>query len=137
MEHLLSLLYISNALPSQSEQDVAEILEVSRSNNLKAGITGILCSGGEHFIQVLEGPQQAVLESYLRIMNDSRHTDCFLIGMTQLRKRNFEQWSMGHVNISQEKILERRRLLMSHWKHQVRETDLVDLMRHFLSDTVH
>lgn len=133
MENLISLLYISRSLPNQSDDDIADILQISRSKNLEKGITGVLCSGGEHFIQVLEGPQQTVLESYLRILDDSRHKNCFLIGMATLESRNFENWSMGYINISQEKILERRRQLMRYWKSQSKDTELIKLMRLLLT----
>ena len=129
MRDLTSLLYLSSATGHQTEDELISILEVSRANNIKKEITGVLCSGGGHFIQVLEGPQRAVLESYLRILDDSRHRDCLLIGMAPLKQRNFESWSMGHIHTSEDKIIERRQLLMSYWQSQVKDTELVLLMR--------
>ena len=132
MQDLTSLLYISTATTKHSEEELLKILEVSRSNNLKAGITGVLCSGGGHFIQVIEGPQKAVLESYLSILDDTRHKDCLLIGMAPLKERNFEKWSMGYIQASEDKVLERKKLLMDYWQSQVKETELLSLMRKFV-----
>ncbi|MBB5021380.1 BLUF domain-containing protein [Desulfurispira natronophila] len=102
---------------------------VSRANNLKQDITGVLCSGGGYFIQVIEGPQKAVLSSYLKILDDPRHSDCLLIAMVPLKERNFNNWSMGHIQASEDQILERRNLLMSYWQSQVKNTEIVSLMK--------
>lgn len=62
---MIRLLYSSQARPGITEQDIAEILEQSRKNNLDSGITGVLLYGGELFMQVLEGPELAVLKKYI------------------------------------------------------------------------
>lgn len=129
MRDLISLLYISTATGHPTEDDLLDILEVSRSNNLIKEISGVLCAGGGHFIQVIEGPQKAVLEGYLKILDDPRHHDCLLIGMTPLKQRNFASWSMGYIQASEDKILERRQMLMSYWQNHINETELVSLMR--------
>jgi hypothetical protein len=43
---------------------VDSILEQSRRNNPKAGITGILCFSDDLFVQVLEGGRDDVCELY-------------------------------------------------------------------------
>jgi|AntRauTorckE6833_2_1112554.scaffolds.fasta_scaffold08124_3 hypothetical protein len=132
MKGLLSLLYVSNAQSNLSDTDIQAILEVSRSNNLKEDITGVLCSGGGHFIQVLEGPQKNVLGRYLQILEDERHTDCLLIGVAPLKARNFNDWSMGYIHASETVILERKKLLVSYLESQFKGTELVNQMRRLL-----
>lgn len=64
---MIRLLYSSQATQNITEQDIAEILEKSQKNNQEVGITGVLLYGGHLFMQVLEGPEQAVLKKYITI----------------------------------------------------------------------
>jgi len=63
---MIRLLYSSQATQNITEQDIAEILEKSQKNNQEVGITGVLLYGGHLFMQVLEGPEQAVLKKIYR-----------------------------------------------------------------------
>ncbi|MEA3640268.1 MAG: BLUF domain-containing protein [Lamprobacter sp.] len=128
MIDLIALLYLSSASESLTEDDVNNILQVSRINNQRCNITGVLCSGGGHFIQVLEGPQKEVLKSYLCILDDPRHTDCLLIGINPLQKRIFGDWAMGHIDVAPEQMLERRQSLIKCLQDQVQK-DGPELMR--------
>jgi len=131
MNDLIALLYLSSASDSLTDADHQNILQVSQANNQRSDISGVLCSGGGHFIQVLEGPQKEVLKSYLRILDDPRHTDCLLIGITPLQNRIFERWSMGHINVTSQDMLQRRESLMNCWQDQGQGSglDLVQIMR--------
>lgn len=94
---MIRLLYSSQARPGITEQDIAEILEQSRKNNLDSGITGVLLYGGELFMQVLEGPELAVLKKYIAICDDSRNSLNKIIHITYTEKRIFDDWSMGAI----------------------------------------
>ncbi len=59
--------YISTARSGTTERDVAAILDASRRNNRKDGVTGLLVSDGTRFLQVLEGDEAAVEKAYARI----------------------------------------------------------------------
>ena len=135
--NLIALLYISSSKDTLTEQDLTEILKISQTKNQEAEITGILCTGGGHFIQVLEGPQKAVLASYLRILDDPRHTDTLLIGATPLKERLFAGWSMGHVNVSNEHMRQRRQQLInaSRYNDQGKEVTLLNIMRGLINST--
>ena len=43
------------------------------------GITGVLCHGGDVFMQVLEGGRDAVNALYNKIVRDARHHDVALL----------------------------------------------------------
>lgn len=91
------LIYASRAaLPAL---DLAAILAVSRPRNEAAGITGYLLAGPHWFVQVLEGEEAAVAETYARIGADPRHGDVTLIGTRTVRRRSFPRWSMGGRSI--------------------------------------
>jgi len=74
---------------------IRNILERSETNNFRDDITGFLIFDKSVFIQILEGDQAAVLETYGRIGEDPRHTDLTVIDRRQIDVRAFSGWSMG------------------------------------------
>ncbi len=93
---MLQLAYISSARLAVDQALLEEILAVSRRNNARCGVTGLLVSGGKRFLQVLEGPDQAVLDTYARIRGDARHFAFVLITSQKVEARAFGTWSMAH-----------------------------------------
>jgi hypothetical protein len=84
-------------LPLQ-ETTLSDILEVSRRNNNRDEITGILMYEDRTFFQVLEGEQSAVEDCYhKRIYNDPRHGCLSLIWYGLAERRVFSDWAMGYV----------------------------------------
>jgi hypothetical protein len=67
------IIYIStarNAFPDAAM--IRSVLEVSRRNNARDGLTGLLLVGGRRFLQVLEGPEAALEIAFARIRADER-----------------------------------------------------------------
>ncbi len=85
---------LSGDLASLDAQ-LSRILEVSRRNNGRDGMTGYLVSDGPGFLQVLEGDDERVMAALVRIRFDERHTDVRVLSTRQIRMRSFPQWSMG------------------------------------------
>lgn len=94
---MIRLLYCSQAKPNFTKETLDEILLISRKNNSTAGITGVLVHGGGMFIQVLEGPEQQVLRTYMKILDDKRHTDSRIIHISPVKERLFDNWTMGVI----------------------------------------
>lgn len=94
---MIRLLYCSQARSDFSEEVLKEILLTSRKNNSAAGITGVLVHGGGMFMQVLEGPKQTVLRTYMKILDDKRHTDSRIIQISPIKERMFDNWTMGVI----------------------------------------
>ena len=94
---MIRLLYCSQAKPEFNQETLDEILLTSRRNNGAAGITGVLVHGGGLFMQVLEGPEQIVLRTYMKILDDKRHTDSRIIQISPIKERMFDNWTMGVV----------------------------------------
>jgi hypothetical protein len=92
---MLQLAYISTSRDNVDRALLDSILSVSRRNNAAAGISGLLVSGGRRFLQVLEGPDQAVLATYARIQSDRRHRGFVLINCQAVGERAFGEWSMA------------------------------------------
>lgn len=97
---LVRCLYASRAAAPLTPAVMDSILEQSRRNNQKTGITGMLCMSDDVFIQVLEGGRDAVCELYSSIVQDPRHKQVRLLVYEEITERRFGHWTMGHVNIA-------------------------------------
>ncbi len=95
------LLYRSESALSGSaesiELQVASIIERSKAANQAAGLTGALLLSTDVFIQVLEGPIEAVEATFERICRDLRHRRVRLLELAAGEQRMFEEWAMVRV----------------------------------------
>ena len=94
---VFQLIYHSRFLPigAGPSGTIRSILSASETNNFRDGITGFLVFDKAHFVQVLEGDQDRVLETYERIGDDPRHHELTLIATRQVVRRAFADWAMG------------------------------------------
>ena len=97
---LVRLLYVSRDIDKNAQGAIESILEASRGHNISNGITGILCYGGDVFLQAIEGGRGAVNTLYNHIAKDARHKDVVLLHYQEIRERRFGGWTMGQVNLS-------------------------------------
>ena len=68
---LVRLLYASRAAAPVTQEIIESILQQSRTHNPAHGITGILCHGGDVYMQALEGGREAVNALYMKILRDT------------------------------------------------------------------
>lgn len=94
------LVYISTARPNLSAAELADILQDARANNRRDGITGLLMLYQGQFFQVLEGDKDKVEACFERIEQDLRHKGIIVLMNEPATKRQFPDWDMGTVNIS-------------------------------------
>jgi hypothetical protein len=92
---MFQLVYISTARAPITPDMLEQILVASRRNNAAIGITGLLVAGSRRFLQALEGPEQAVLETFARIKHDPRHHALVLLTGRSTEIRAFGDWSMA------------------------------------------
>lgn len=97
-----SLIYVSIANDAFQEHELLEILRVSRENNPRGGITGILLYKDRKFMQLLEGQENAVCETYARIQRDPRHRDVTVLLQGETDECDFSDWSMGFQNLDEQ-----------------------------------
>jgi hypothetical protein len=97
---LVRLLYASRAAAPVTQPIIESILQQSRSHNPALGITGILCHGGDVYMQALEGGREAVNALYMKIVRDTRHREVMLLHYAEVPERHFAGWTMGQVNLS-------------------------------------
>ena len=95
------LLYTSEARLSDNasgaERMVESIVAHSQANNEKRGLTGALLYVRGTFIQALEGPLDALENTFERICHDFRHARLTLVDMSPANERMFERWSMTYL----------------------------------------
>jgi hypothetical protein len=96
---LVRMLYASRIAEGQATEVVDAILQQSRTNNPKLGITGVLCYDGNVFMQALEGGRNVVNALYNRIANDPRHRDVVILSYEEIHERCFAGWTMGLVSL--------------------------------------
>ena len=92
---MLQLIYISTARPAADTTQVRDILMVSRINNARDGITGLLFFDGKRFLQALEGPPERVGRAYARIGADQRHYAMVELSRREIEAREFGDWAMA------------------------------------------
>ncbi len=71
-----------------------DILTISRMRNKKADITGALICRQDMYLQLIEGPEPAIENTYRRIEGDDRHVEMTLLVSRQVANRMFPQWAM-------------------------------------------
>ena len=91
---LSRLIYASRAVDSLQPGDVEQILEASRRNNGRLGVSGVLLFSSREFLQCLEGSREAVNQTYARILGDPRHADVLMLDYREVPRRLFGDWSM-------------------------------------------
>lgn len=97
---LVRLLYASRAAAPVTQEIIESILQQSRTHNPSLGITGVLCHGGEVYMQALEGGRDAVNALYTKIVRDTRHREVMLLHYAEVPERHFAGWTMGQVNLT-------------------------------------
>lgn len=95
---MLQLIYKSVATVQFSNAGMSRLLMASRVSNDISGITGILVSRSNIFLQVLEGPEDAVEDTFIRIANDPRHKCLQVLVRRHVEERSFPNWRMGFVS---------------------------------------
>ncbi|UBQ02802.1 BLUF domain-containing protein [Curtobacterium sp. TXMA1] len=93
---MLSLIYSSVTTRPLGDDDLAALLAQSRRANAENDITGVLLFRNGYFLQLLEGPDQAVRTKMATIKHDDRHTKVTVLMEELIEERQFPEWTMGY-----------------------------------------
>lgn len=93
---LETLVYMSTARQAMSNVALHSLLTKARANNRAADVTGVLLYAEQSFIQVLEGPPQALDETMARVESDPRHKNITRLLREPIEARCFSSWAMGY-----------------------------------------
>lgn len=96
MPNTARLIYVSTARPDLTFADIEGILDTARTRNAAEDITGLLLFDGSSFMQLLEGPEDAVERVFSSIADDARHTGIVRIHSETGVTREFSDWAMGY-----------------------------------------
>jgi len=101
---MLSLIYVSTSVKLLNDEELLDILKISRENNSSKDVTGLLLYKGGNFMQVLEGPDEAVEALYEKIKADPRHKDVNVLSREQISARQFPAWEMAFQNLDNPEV---------------------------------
>jgi hypothetical protein len=93
------LIYRSRSAREIDWPTVQAILRSSENQNLEHDINGVLLATNSHFLQVLEGRFEDVNDTFMRIAQDSRHTDLRLISYGVIDALLFSGWGMRGIGV--------------------------------------
>ena len=96
---LIHIVYSSAAGVEFGQGELLDLLNVSRANNARVGVTGILLFYKGSFFQVLEGHEPEVRQTYEKVSKDPRHSKMLKIIEGPVEKRAFQDWTMGFANM--------------------------------------
>ncbi|TAG57258.1 MAG: BLUF domain-containing protein [Cytophagales bacterium] len=96
---LSHLVYLSVKTPLCTDLEIEKILASCKKNNASLDITGVLLYTETKFLQYLEGEQEEIMNLYLKIKKDPRHSTCILISGSEIKNRAFPSWQMGSKKI--------------------------------------
>lgn len=116
------LLYISDAVQPMTHEKLNAIRDVSIRFNTAHGVTGVLFYSAGHFVQLLEGDMGVIHKLFERIASDARHRNVRLLVLRPAKRRIFNDWAMGLLDLSEHSEAHRRDLeelvkLASHADH--------------------
>jgi len=101
---MIRIVYVSFSSAPFSEDDLRHLLAKCRANNTEQDISGQLIYSDGTFMQVLEGPREAVDKTFASIKKDTRHHDVTLIERVTIDERQFPEWSMGFKTMTPEQM---------------------------------
>jgi hypothetical protein len=94
-DRMMSILYTSTASPSFDPAHLVDVLLLSRRNNKRIGLSGMLLYRDGVFLQVIEGPAHVLRERMAIIASDPRHRDVAVLLEEPIAERMFPAWTMG------------------------------------------
>jgi len=117
------LVYISrSSQPLSSPLDVADILEQASRNNPLLNLTGVLTWSGDTFVQLLEGPSDALDVMMAKLLFDPRHSDIDILAREPVSERTFPEWSLvfamftPRTGVDLTKLLQQERRALPAWR---------------------
>ncbi len=79
-------------------------MRTAMRNNERDGITGYLLRDDNTYLNVVEGPTEAVEAMLRRVAKDSRAFDFQILSLTPTQERQYPAWSMGYHEHSHSQV---------------------------------
>lgn len=123
MSDLCTLVYVSTASQLMSDEQLQAMLKKAMARNHINGLTGVLLYDEGNFMQCLEGPRSAVLETYGRIKANPAHRGVTELLLEPIAARSFEGWDMDFLHSSPSEM---QALSQANWWRLRAEADRAD-----------
>jgi hypothetical protein len=101
---MLVIVYVSSATSKLSDAELLALQEQSQKKNEQLGVTGILLHKDGDFMQLFEGPDEAVRNLAKSIYADKRHHHIIQLLERPIAERTFPEWSMQFQDVSTAKL---------------------------------
>jgi len=85
---------ITTSANGRAADDIPDIVREAAPRNGLEGITGLLYSEEDAFLQAIEGPDDSVSDLMARLENDARHRDLIILVDRSITEREFGDWTM-------------------------------------------
>ena len=91
--NLIQIIYVSQPF-GFDESTLFSILMTARRKNVQHDVTGALICRADTYLQMIEGPEKAIRDTYRRIASDDRHLNVKLLFSESVADRVFPGWAM-------------------------------------------
>jgi len=116
---MLRLIYTSVQMPGFDRMAFEQLCKQASRNNRELGIEGLLLCNNTEFMQCLEGPREAVVSLYKKIVKDSRHSDIRLLVSEASDESMFDKWSMVGLFTKPQSVLSTESIAYTLLDHRV------------------
>jgi hypothetical protein len=84
----------TTAESGRAVEDIPGILRQAIARNGIDGITGLLYTEADAFLQAIEGPADSMSDLLARLYSDDRHRDLTILVDRPIARRDFGDWTM-------------------------------------------
>jgi hypothetical protein len=92
---VIQVVYISTPV---GPQPPASFFENNQARNRSIGVSGMIVTSPNLYIQLMEGERATVNRLYNKITRDGRHKDPMILRYIDVKAREFAEWDMMHVS---------------------------------------
>lgn len=95
---VMSLYYlIYSSVPTRilNDAELGQLLATARAENNNHQVTGMLVCLADSYVQLIEGPEEAIITLYQNIVKDTRHEQVVTLKEGKTGVRVFSDWAMG------------------------------------------
>jgi hypothetical protein len=86
----------TTAPSGRAADDIPGILREATARNGIEGITGLLYTQDDCFLQAIEGPEESVADLLAGLNGDDRHRDITILVDRAIDQREFGDWTMAY-----------------------------------------
>ncbi len=97
---LRAVVYTSERSEGVTEEQAVRLAADAERFNRLAGVTGVLLSDGQRFLQYFEGPEDGVSAVYARVQASRSHTALLELASGTVHQRLFPYWGMHMISVA-------------------------------------